>query len=316
MLAKCESMAVEAGMSQKTHPASSKAAAVLPSILQAVSAVLLFSISDVLAKQLRVSLPAVEVAWLRYVTFVGFAAVLAAQGRFAALWPKRPGLQTLRGVTLLGSALFFIIGLNRLQVAEASAISFVSPAFITALSIPFLGEVVGIRRWAAVLAGLIGVLVVIRPGSGALQSAAIYPVLSAVCWAVTIIVTRRMGTLDRTQTTLFWSALVGLLLLTAVLPFEFVPLTFGQVGMGVAIGLAASTGQYLLILAYRRTAASLLAPFSYAQLLSSTLLGYVAFGAVPDGMTFLGAGIIIASGLYTVHRERIRARAHLESPED
>ncbi len=289
------------------------AAPVLPSIIQATLAVLLFSMSDVLAKQLRVSLPAVEIAWLRYVTFVGFAVVLAARGRFAALWPKRPRLQVLRGVMLLGSAVFFITGLSRLQIAEASAISFVSPAFITALSIPFLGEVVGIRRWAAVLAGLAGVLIVIRPGSGALQSAAIYPVLSAMCWAITIIVTRRMGTLDRTETTLFWSALVGLLLLTVLLPFDFMPLTLGQVGMGALIGLAASTGQYLLILAYRRTAASLLAPFSYAQLLSSTLLGYVVFGAVPDGMTFLGAGIIVASGLYTVHRERIRARAQLEA---
>lgn len=289
------------------------AAPVLPSIIQAISAVLLFSMSDVLAKQLRVSLPAVEVAWLRYVTFVGFAVVLAARNGFAALWPKRPRLQVLRGVMLLGSAVFFVTGLSRLQIAEASAISFVSPAFITALSIPFLGEVVGMRRWAAVLAGLAGVLIVIRPGSGTLQSAAIYPVLSAMCWAVTIIVTRRMGTLDRTETTLFWSALVGLLLLTVLLPFDFVPLTLGQVGMGALIGLAASTGQYLLILAYRRTAASLLAPFSYAQLLSSTLLGYVVFGAVPDGMTFLGAGIIVASGLYTVHRERIRARAQLEA---
>lgn len=282
--------------------------AVWPSILQAVSAVLLFSVSDALAKLLRASLPAVEIAWLRYLTFTGFAIVLAARGRFAGLWPKRPGLQALRGVTLVGSAVFFITGLSQLQIAEASAISFVSPAFITALSIPFLGETVGVRRWAAVLAGLAGVLIVIRPGGGALQSAAVFPLLSAICWAIAIIVTRRMGTRDRSETTLFWSALVGLLLLTVMLPFGFVPPTLGQVGVGAMIGLAASIGQYLLILAYRRTAASLLAPFSYAQLLSSTLLGYMVFDAIPDGTTFLGAAVIIASGLYTVHRERIRAR--------
>jgi len=250
--------------------------AVWPSILQAVSAVLLFSVSDALAKLLRASLPAVEIAWLRYTPFTGFAIVLAARGRFAGLWPKRPGLQALRSVTLVGSAVFFITGLSQLQIAEASAISFVSPAFITALSIPFLGETVGVRRWAAVLAGLAGVLIVIRPG-GALQSAAVFPLLSAICWAIAIIVTRRVGTRDRSETTLFWSALVGLLLLTVMLPFGFVPPTLGQAGVGAMIGLAAS----------------LLAPFSYAQLLSST---------------FLGAAAIIASGLYTLHRERIRAR--------
>lgn len=285
------------------------AAAVWVPILQAVAAVLLFSVSDAMAKLLRVSLPAIEVAWLRYVTFAAFAVVVSARGGVAGAWPKRPGMQVLRGVVLLGSAVFFITGLSHLQMAEASAISFVSPAFITALSIPFLGEVVGVRRWMAVLAGLVGVLIVIRPGGGALQAAAMFPLLSAMCWAVTIIVTRRMGTADRTETTLLWSAVVGLVLLTALLPFGFVAPSLAQAGIGVLIGLAASTGQYLLILAYRRAAASLLAPFSYAQLLSSTLLGYLVFGAVPDGLTFLGAGVIIASGLYTVHRERVRARA-------
>lgn len=277
-------------------------------ILQAVGAVVLFSVSDAMAKVLRVSLPAAEVAWLRYMTFAAFAAVLAARNGLPALRSRRPGLQVLRGVTLVGSAAFFIAGLGRLPLAEAAAISFISPAFITALSIPFLGEVVGIRRWAAVLAGLLGVLIVIRPGGGALQAAALFPLASAACWAVTIIITRRMGTLDRSETTLLWSAWTGLLLLTALVPFGFIVPSAGQVALGVGIGLAASTGQYVLILAYRRAAASLLAPFSYVQLLSSTLLGALVFGAVPDGMTLLGASVIIASGLYTIHRERVRAR--------
>ena len=277
-------------------------------ILQAVGAVMLFSVSDAMAKVLRVSLPAAEVAWLRYMTFAAFAAVLAARNDLPALRSRRPGLQVLRGVTLVGSAAFFIAGLGRLPLAEAAAISFISPAFITALSIPFLGEVVGIRRWAAVLAGLLGVLIVIRPGGGALQAAALFPLASAACWAVTIIITRRMGTLDRSETTLLWSAWTGLLLLTALVPFGFIVPSAGQVALGVGIGLAASTGQYVLILAYRRAAASLLAPFSYVQLLSSTLLGALVFGAVPDGMTLLGASVIIASGLYTIHRERVRAR--------
>ncbi|GAC1341792.1 MAG: DMT family transporter [Acetobacteraceae bacterium] len=279
-------------------------------IAQTVTAVLLFSVSDTLSKSLReAALPAVEIAWLRYLVFVLFGAALTARRRFVGLWPRRPGLQIARGVTLVGSAILFVAGLSHLQIAEASAISFVSPAFITALSVPFLGEVVGVRRWAATLVGLLGVLIVIRPGSGTMQTAALFPLASAAFWAVTIVITRKMGTQDRSETTLFWSAAVGLALLTLLLPFGFAPMTPGQVGIGLTLGITASSGQYLLILAYRRAPASLLAPFSYIQLLFSAVLGYLVFSAVPDRIAFLGAAVIIASGLYTVHRERVRSRA-------
>ena len=294
---------------------------VLPAILLVLCAVVLFSLSDVLAKLLRQSLPAVEIAWLRYIVFVAFGTFLAGRNRFAGLRPRRPVLQGLRGLGLVGSAVLFISGLGYLPVAEATAINFISPAFITALSIPFLGEVVGFRRWAAVLAGLGGVLIVIGPGGGAvgggvprvcgpgaaaLQAAAAYPLLSALCWAATIIITRRMGATDRTQTTLFWSALTGLAALTVLVPFGFVLPTPGQAGIALALGVCASVGQYLVIIAYRLVPASTLAPFSYAQILSSTGLGYLVFGAVPDRATLIGAAIVIASGLYTAHRERVR----------
>lgn len=281
---------------------------VLVAILLVLSAVALFSLSDVLAKLLRQSLPAAEIAWLRYFVFVGFATVLCARNRFRGLRPRRPVLQVLRGLGLVGSAVLFIAGLGFLPVAEATAVSFVSPAFITALSIPFLGEVVGIRRWAAVLVGLVGVLIVIRPGAGAFQTAALFPLLSALCWAATIIITRRMGATDRTETTVLWSALTGFLVLTALAPFGFVLPGPGQLGIAAVLGVCASVGQYLVILAYRRVAASLLAPFSYAQILSSTALGYLVFGSVPDRATLLGAAVVIGSGLYTAHRERVRAR--------
>ena len=267
---------------------------------------MLFSLSDVLAKLLRQSLPAVEIAWLRYIVFVAFGTFLAGRNRFAGLRPRRPVLQVLRGLGLVASAVLFINGLGYLPVAEATAINFISPAFITALSIPFLGEVVGIRRWAAVLAGLGGVLIVIRPGAGALQAAAAFPLLSALCWAAAIIITRRMGATDRTQTTLFWSALTGLAALTVLVPFGFVLPTPGQAGIALALGACASVGQYLVIIAYRLVPASTLAPFSYAQILSSTGFGYLIFSAVPDRATIVGVAIVIASGLYTAHRERVR----------
>lgn len=288
-------------------------ASVWPAIAQVLVGVVLFSISDAMAKYLRETLPSVEIAWLRYVVFVLFGLFLAGRRRFSSVRSKRPGLQILRAVTLLGSSVLFIAGLSHLQMAEASAISFVSPAFITALSVPFLGEQVGVRRWAATLVGLLGVVIVIRPGSDALQTAALFPLGSAACWAVAMIATRKLGAQDRSETTLLWSAVVGLALLTVMLPFDFVTPTLDDVGLGVCLGIAASTGQYLLILAYRRATASVLAPFSYIQLLSSAALGFVVFGSVPDAFAFLGAAVIIASGLYIVHREQVRAREALRS---
>jgi drug/metabolite transporter (DMT)-like permease len=282
---------------------------VLPGILLILASVVLFSVSDAMAKLLRLQgLPAAEVAWLRYLVFALLAAGLAARGRALLLRPKRPRLQLLRGVTLVGSAVLFVGGLGYLQIAEATAITYIAPGFVTALSIAFLGEQVGIRRWAAVLAGFLGVLIVVRPGSGTFQPAALFPLASAFCWASTIVITRRMGAGDRTETTVLWSALTGLLLLCVLVPFGFVLPSAAQLGLGVAHGVFSSVGQYLVILAYRQAAASALAPFSYVQLLFSTTLGWLIFSAVPDGGTLLGAAVIIASGLYTVHRERVRAR--------
>lgn len=289
-------------------PVPTQAQPVLPAILLVLCAVALFSMSDVLAKLLRQTLPAVEIAWLRYIVFMGFAVLLTARRRFAGLRARRPVLQVLRGLGLVGSSVLFITGLGYLPVAEATAISFISPAFITALSIPFLGETVGVRRWLAVAAGLAGVLIVIGPDPAALHAAAAFPLLSALCWAATIIITRRMGAGDRSETTLFWSALSGLAVLTAMVPAGFVLPAPGQVGIALVLGVCASVGQYMVILAYRLVAASMLAPFSYAQILTSTGLGFLVFGAVPDRATLAGAAIVIASGLYTAHRERVRAR--------
>lgn len=296
-------------------PSSSPTPSVWPAILQVIVGTMLFSCSDAMSKYLRHNLPAVEIAWLRYVVFVLFGLYFARRRRFVGLRPKNPSLQVLRGVTLLGSAVLFIAGLSYLPMADASALSFVSPAFITAASVLFLREQVGVQRWAATLVGLLGVLIVVRPGTGALQVAALYPLASAACWAVAMIATRLIGAQDRSETTLLWSAAVGLVLLTLGLPFGFVPPSWGEVALGLCLGVTASTGQYLLILAYRRATASVLAPFSYIQLLFSGALGYVVFGSVPDSWAFLGAAVIIASGLYIVHRERIRARDALRTAE-
>lgn len=275
-----------------------------------VLSTLFFSLSDVMAKHLTQTIPPVEIAWLRYIGFCVAslpAAWLASHGH--PLKTRRPGQQAVRGLAMVVSALLFMTGLQYYQVADATAVTFVAPIFITALSVLFLGEKVGIRRWTATVVGLIGVLVVLRPGSSAFGPAAIFPVASAALWAVTVIVTRSMSDTERPETTLAWSAFVGLLFLTLFVPFQWVTPDLSEIGIGLLIGLVVTMGQWVMVRGYANADASVLAPFSYVQLLWATLLGLVVFGTIPGLWTFVGAAIIIASGIYTAHRERMRRRA-------
>jgi drug/metabolite transporter (DMT)-like permease len=266
--------------------------------------------SDAMAKYLSLSLPSIEIAWIRFLVFVIIvlpAALTTAPNAFRSV---RPGLQAFRGAALLSSSVLFITGLRFLPVAEASATSFVAPLFVTALSIAFLGEKVGVRRWLATIVGLCGVLIIVRPGSSTFDPAALFPVLSAFGWACTLIVTRMISGKDRAITTMAYSSVVGLCILTAMVPLVWVTPSWRDIVLGLMVGIASTTGQWIVVLAFRYADASVLAPFSYTQLVSATILGFLIFGDVPDIWTIVGAAVIIGSGIYTAHRERVR-RAQL-----
>jgi drug/metabolite transporter (DMT)-like permease len=271
-------------------------------------AVTLFSISDVVAKALSQRLPSLEVTWLRYVTLAGVAVALGLRGGGEVFRAGQPWLQLLRGLALLGSAVCFLLGLRHLPIAEATAIAFVTPLFITALSIPFLGETVGPRRWTSLFVGLAGVMIVVRPGAH-FQPAAAFSLASAVFGATAMIVTRKLGVATRARTTLVWSALTGLVLLTLSAPAWFEWPTPRETALALGMGGAYALAQLMMILAYRDAEASLLAPFTYAQLLTSTLLGYLVFGVAPDAATLLGVAVIVGSGGYTLYREQVRRRS-------
>lgn len=278
-------------------------------VLSLVSTVL-FASSDTISKVLTAHLAVVEIAWIRYVIFVLMAIWLVMRARPRAVWPRSVALQMVRGLSLVGSAVLFVFGLRRMPMAEAATISFVSPLLTTLLSVPILGEVVGIRRWTAVVAGLGGVAVVMRPGLAGFQPAALFGVASSFCWSLALVMTRRMSDTERPATTLLWSSCVGMMVLTMLLPFNATVPTAGQLGLALILGVLASTGQWIVVLAYRHAPASLLAPFSYTQLLWAIAAGWLVFGTLPDHWTLTGAAIIVASGVYTAHRERMRAGKH------
>jgi drug/metabolite transporter (DMT)-like permease len=263
--------------------------------------------SDVTAKYLSATLPSIEIAWIRFLVFALLMAPAMLPGSpLFALQTNRRGLHLLRGAALVGSSLFFISGLAFLPIAEASATGFVAPLFVTALSIAFLGEKVGLRRWIATGIGLVGVLIILRPGTGAFHPAAFFPLVSALAWACTLIMTRMMSGTERTITTMTYSAIAGLLILSALVPFVWVTPSWHDILFGIFIGIASTAGQWIVVLAFRYADASVLAPFSYLQLVWVSFLGFLIFGEVPDVYTITGAAFIVASGLYTAHRERVR----------
>lgn len=270
----------------------------------ALAALLLFSVQDALSKLLARSYDPLEIAFMRYLTMLVLMLPFVLRRR-GVLRSYMPGRQLVRGLAMLGATLFFILGLSHLPIAEATAIGFVSPLFVTALSIPMLGETIGPRRWVAVVIGFLGVLVVIRPGASAFDPAALFPIASSVCWALGLVLTRTMHRADTTLTILFYSTLIGFSLSGVAMPFLWRTPDLQALALMTGQGILSTIGQALLIAAFGRAGASVLAPFSYSQMLWATALGYVLFNTLPDALTWTGAAIIVASGLYILHRERI-----------
>lgn len=272
-------------------------------------ATVFLSAGDAASKYLAASVPALHIVWLRYITSaLILLAIIAGQRGKISLRTRRPGLQLLRGIGIIGSSIFFVSSLKYLKIADATATSFVAPLFVTALSIPLLGEKVGWRRWLATIVGLIGVLIVVRPGGSGFQPASLLPVLSSLSWAFSLIVTRLMSGTENPIATITYSTVFGAIVSSLLLPAHWVEPSWTIALVGFFIGVVSTAGHWLVIVAFRYAAASLLAPFSYIQLFWAALFGFLLFAALPDLWTWVGAAVIAGSGLYTAHRERIRAR--------
>ncbi len=269
---------------------------------------IIFCLADTIAKRLASEVEIVQITWTRYVVFALMAFILTTQRGGASFFVHKPALQLARGLCLVCSSLLFVLGIRDVGLAEAATIGFVGPILVTVLSIPLLGETVDARRWFALAGGMAGVLVVLRPGSGTFHPEGLYRVASALFWSIGVILTRRMVATERAETTMFWSAISGLIVLSALIPFHFTRPTSLQLILSIGQGVLSSAGQWLVILSIRLAPVSTLAPYSYVQLLWMTIAGVLAFGVWPDGWTLAGAAIIVAFGLYTAQRERANLR--------
>jgi drug/metabolite transporter (DMT)-like permease len=269
-------------------------------------AVALFACLDAMAKYLGGHMDALQVTAMRYVS--GFLLALIFFNPFTRpglLATKRPGLQIVRGLMMLGTTIFNFLAFRYLQLDEALAILFSTPFLVAILAGPILGEWVGWRRWTAIGVGFFGVLVVIRPGLGGMQWAALLSVASAVFYAGYAIATRMVMRHDSSETTLFYANVVGVAIMLPVLPFVWTaPPSAFDLMLLFAVGAFGSAGHFLLILAHHRAPASVLSPFMYTQLLWAVTFGYLVFNNVPNHWTLAGAAIVVASGLYLLYREK------------
>ncbi len=262
-----------------------------------------------MSKYLTQGYSPVEIAWVRYVVLlICLVPAVVAAGPSRALATPNPGLQIVRGLGMLGSTLAFILALASMPIADATVIGFLSPLMVAAASMPMLGERVGMQRWLAVLAGFVGVLVVVQPGTASFRWTALYAVLAAVSWALAFVLTRQARASDTSLVMLGYTGLVGTAITTLALPFVWVwPSPVDWLVM-LAAALCYTVAQWLIVLALRFASAAVVAPFSYSQLIWASLIGAAFFGTTPDLATVVGSAIIIASGLFVWHHERRTAR--------
>ena len=229
--------------------------------------------------------------------------VLLSGSGFACLMPRRPLLLALRTLVNLGAAFLFFTGLRYLPLADAFAIAFAAPLFITALSMPVLGERVGLRRWAAVVAGFLGVLVVVQPGTESFRVEALLPLGAALCYALAMLIGRKMTRDMSTAAITFWPCL-GLAAITLVMmPFQWQTPTLTDGALFVFMGIIGTGGMALITQGYRYAPAAVIAPFDYSVLIWGVILGWAVWQDIPAPNVWAGAAILVASGLYILHRE-------------
>jgi len=270
-------------------------------------ALICFSLLDATAKWVNRDMDPLLTVWWRYTSSVVLVSlVINPWSHPGVLRTRRPWLQAGRSLLLFVSTAMNFLALQYLQLAETISIIFSTPLMVALLAGPILGERVGPRRLAAIAVGFVGVLVITRPGVGSMPPAVIFSLVGALAYAFYSICTRMLAAHDSSNTTLVYSGLGGLVVMTPLLPFLWTtPASPVAWGLLIALGAFGAVGHWLLILAHARAPAPVLSPFIYSQIVWMLALGYGLFGDWPDAWTLVGAGVVIASGLYLLNRERM-----------
>lgn len=269
-----------------------------------LAAIFCFISLDTVAKYLLQIYPPSQVMWARFFFHLLLAMAVMGPGLVTGTRSAKPSLQLARSILILATTTLFFLGLKTVPLATATTIMFLTPIFVTVLSVPLLGEKVGGRRWLGVLTGFAGALVVVRPGFEAVSVGVILLLVASLTNAVYQSFTRRIRHDDGPATTFFYTAVAGAAAFSAAAPFHWQSPGAIDWLLLAGLGLFGGLGHLLLIHALRLAPAAVVAPFTYTGLVWATLFGVALLGEVPDLWTMLGASLIIGSGLYIFQRER------------
>ena len=273
----------------------------------------LFSAVDTQAKFLTETLHPIQIVWVRQFGLLAGVLILLALRGLSVLRTRNPGLQIARGVMAASSATIFIVAISFVPLADAVAVSFAAPFIVTVLGALVLREPVGIRRWIAVTIGFVGTLIVIRPGLGVIHPAVMLVLVAALLFALRQVLSRVLSGADHVSTTVAYTALAGSFVLTIPLPFFWRwPTTGVELALLAGIAVLAALAELMVIKALEVAQAVVVAPVQYSLLIWGTMYGYLVFGQLPDLWTWVGALIIVATGFYTLHRERTESRREWE----
>ncbi|SEJ83220.1 Riboflavin transporter [Marinovum algicola] len=263
-----------------------------------------YATSDSIAKVLTQSLHPVQVVWTRQFGLFCCVILLLARHGTGIMRTRHHAIQIARGVTAVGASISFVFAVTYIPLADAMAIAFVAPFFVTVLGALVLGEPIGMRRWIAVAIGFAGMLIIVRPGLGVLHPASVLPILAAAFFAARQVLSRMISGDDGSMTTVAYTAISAVTVLTLPLPFFWAwpndPVTVALLGV---IAVTAGLAEFLIVRALELAQAVVVAPTQYTVLIWGTMWGFLIFDQLPDGWTLAGAAIIMASGLYTLHRE-------------
>jgi S-adenosylmethionine uptake transporter len=264
----------------------------------------IFATHDVVIKFLGADYSPVQIVF--FATLFGFpivSVIMLNDSKEANLRPRHPWWVALRTICSIVAAPSVFFAFANLPLAQVYVILFASPLLITILAVPILGETVRIRRWAAVIVGLIGVLIVMRPGQASLSLGHFAALLGAVCGATISVISRKIGQDERTVVLMLFPMVGNFVTMALALPFVYKPMPIDHIGLLAVVAAMGMTGAFLIILAYRAGEAVIVAPMQYSQILWAIGYGYVLFAETPDRATLLGAVVIIVSGVYIVFRE-------------
>jgi len=283
---------------------------ILRGILYMCAASALFPVMNAMVKHLSADLPSVEIIWARNLSHLIFV-ILVFGPRFGRrlYQTQRLKSQIGRSCLLLTSTALYFTAIAVVPLAEAAAISFISPFMVALIAAFILREKVGFGHWIAIVAGFVGAMIIIRPGSGELPWQALLVLANSACYATYQVLTRGVAGEDSPETSVFYAALVGSVVMSLAVPFDFVmPKSWWVVGELMALGVFGGLGHYCVARAMMWGPAPVISPFQYVQLLAASILGYLMFGDVPNMWTWVGAVVIVASGVSIAVRARREER--------